>query len=74
MTTSGTQNTSMSLYMLSFCASEVDVVHSIHMGRGRKLIDPSPKFHISVKQRMEDRSLNYTPKAKWTPGTETYVD
>ena len=35
--------------------------------------DIKPNFHITVKQRMEDESLKYIPRAKWRPGSETYV-
>ncbi|EJF63499.1 hypothetical protein DICSQDRAFT_154002 [Dichomitus squalens LYAD-421 SS1] len=44
----------------------------IHLGRGRTLPD-NPKFHITVKERMEDADLKYKPRAVWTAGTETYV-
>ncbi|KAH9891558.1 hypothetical protein C8Q73DRAFT_650292 [Cubamyces lactineus] len=47
----------------------------IHMGRGRDVpTDAPPKFHVTVRERMQDPTLKYTPKAKWTPGTEVYVD
>ncbi|KJA23235.1 hypothetical protein HYPSUDRAFT_138053 [Hypholoma sublateritium FD-334 SS-4] len=46
---------------------------SIHLGRGRKVIDPHPNFHASVQKRMSS-PLNYTPKAKWAAGTEVYVE
>jgi len=45
---------------------------SIHFGRGR-YVPPEPKFHESVRLRMQDPKLKYKPKAKYTPGTETYV-
>ena len=45
------------------------------MGRGRDVpTDAPPKFHVTVRERMQDPTLKYTPKAKWTPGTEVYVD
>ncbi|KAI0333677.1 hypothetical protein GY45DRAFT_1244065 [Cubamyces sp. BRFM 1775] len=47
----------------------------IHLGRGRDIpTDAPPKFHVTVRERMQDTTLKYTPKAKWTPGTEVYVD
>ncbi|KAF7314983.1 DUF2235 domain-containing protein [Mycena indigotica] len=46
----------------------------VHLGKGRKIIDPSPNFHITVKERMQDGMLNYKPRAIWTKGTEVYVD
>lgn len=45
--------------------------HSFHLGRGRRIHDPSPHFHATVKQRME--SLKYTPNAQWEKGSEVYV-
>ena len=47
--------------------------HRIHLGRGRQISDVKPKFHVSVKERMEDAALKYKPRAVWTAGTETYV-
>lgn len=46
---------------------------SAHLGRGRQIPDTAPKFHYTVKERMEDAAFKYKPKAKWTVGTETYV-
>ncbi len=46
----------------------------IHLGRGREIPDIKPKFHVTVKERMQDQDLKYTPRAKWTTGTETYVE
>lgn len=45
---------------------------SIHLGRGR-YTPPQPKFHESVKVRMEDVALKYAPRAIYDKGTETYV-
>lgn len=45
---------------------------SMNLGKGRIIRDPKPKFHITVKQRMEAPGLGYTPKAKWA-GEECYV-
>ena len=58
--------------LLQFPSNIAHNVCRIHLGRGRQLPD-APKFHITVKQRMEDASLKYTPRAKWTAGTEIYV-
>ena len=46
---------------------------SIHLGRGRRIPDIKPKFHETVKERMEDKALRYKPRAVWRYGTETYV-
>lgn len=46
---------------------------SINFGRGRTIYQQNPLFHITVKERMADKALKYTPKAIWTPGTESYV-
>lgn len=46
-----------------------------HLGQGRYVNDDEELlFHVSVKARMVDKTLNYTPKAKYKPGTEKYVD
>jgi hypothetical protein len=59
------------------CADHAHI-HSFHLGKGRfvptRRLDDGPKFHVSVKQRMEDKALNYKPKAIWKPGTEVYVE
>ncbi|PFH49951.1 hypothetical protein AMATHDRAFT_146421 [Amanita thiersii Skay4041] len=47
---------------------------SINFGRGRTIYELKPNFHMSVKERMEDVELKYTPKAKWTKGCEVYID
>jgi len=51
---------------------------SIHLGKGRLIPDHGPesppKFHVSVKERLADKALKYTPKAKWKAGTEVYVE
>ncbi|KAJ7078619.1 hypothetical protein B0H15DRAFT_860330 [Mycena belliarum] len=44
-----------------------------HLGRGRTVVDPKPKFHITVKDRMKNTALKYKPKAQWAAGTEVYV-
>ncbi|KAF5377977.1 hypothetical protein D9615_006665 [Tricholomella constricta] len=44
-----------------------------NFGKGRKIRDPNPCFHPTVKQRMEDPKLKYKPKAVWTAGTEKYT-
>jgi hypothetical protein len=43
-----------------------------NFGRGRKIRDPNPIFHVSVRHKMENS--NYRPNARWTPGTERYTD
>lgn len=45
---------------------------SFHLGRGR-YVPPDPLFHESVRTRMQDPNLKYKPKARYTPGTESYV-
>jgi len=45
-----------------------------HRGKGRPIIDPNPKFHYTVKERMANTALKYRPKAKWVAGTEVYVE
>lgn len=45
-----------------------------NLGKGRVIRIEHPKFHVSVKERMEDPKLKYTPKARWTKGQEVYVD
>lgn len=39
--------------------------HSINMGRGRHIPFQKPKFHHTVKERMDYKPLNYEPRAKW---------
>jgi len=48
----------------------------INLGRGRRIpeSDIPPNFHITVRDRMQNASLEYTPRARWTPGTEIYVE
>ncbi|KAA1469715.1 hypothetical protein DENSPDRAFT_638958 [Dentipellis sp. KUC8613] len=46
---------------------------SFHLGRGR-WVPSDPVFHESVKQRMDDPALKYTPRARYKLGTETYVE
>jgi len=48
--------------------------YGINWGRGRQIEDVQPKFHASVKERMEAQALAYTPKATWTAGSEIYVE
>ncbi|ESK88013.1 hypothetical protein Moror_10818 [Moniliophthora roreri MCA 2997] len=43
-------------------------------GRGRKIEDDKPKFHLTVKERMQDPKLKYKPNAIWKQGTEVYVE
>lgn len=54
--------------------SILTLVLRINFGRGRQIRDPHPDFHDSVRQRMAVAELGYKPRAKWTPGTEKYVD
>ena len=51
----------------------LDALCSIHLGKGRYIPDANPKFHESVKDRINDKALNYKPRAIWKQGTETYV-
>ena len=44
------------------------------LGQGRKIWDEQPNFHVSVRERMADAQLDYTPRARWERGTERYVD
>ena len=44
-----------------------------HLGKGRHIPDGQPKFHESVKERMQDKELNYKPRAVWKANTECYV-
>ena len=43
-----------------------------HLGRGRE-VPSHPLFHESVKTRMEDPLLRYSPRAQYRKGTEKYV-
>lgn len=46
----------------------------LHLGRGRYKNDTDPMlFHETVRIRMADASLKYTPKLKYKPGEEKYV-
>lgn len=45
---------------------------SIHLGRGR-FVPPDAQFHESVKYRMDDDALKYTPRARYRQSTVTYV-
>ena len=58
--------------LTDFASTLLVLPYSIHLGRGR--YTPSqPKFHESVKVRMEDVALKYAPRAIYDKGTETYV-
>ncbi|KAL7280019.1 hypothetical protein ACG7TL_006433 [Trametes sanguinea] len=35
--------------------------------------DTPPNFHVTVRERMQDPSLKYTPRAKYAQGKEVYV-
>ncbi|KAI0632336.1 hypothetical protein C8Q77DRAFT_1125094 [Trametes polyzona] len=45
-----------------------------HLGRGRQVpVDVPPMIHGTVRMRMEDPTLQYTPRAQWKRGTEVFV-
>ena len=45
-----------------------------NLGRGRYVNKAGPLlFHETVRMRMQDTTLKYTPKAQYEKGTETYV-
>ncbi|KAE9403227.1 hypothetical protein BT96DRAFT_854948 [Gymnopus androsaceus JB14] len=44
-----------------------------NLGRGRQIYIPNPLFHVTVKTRIADKALAYTPKAQWQ-GTPVYVE
>jgi hypothetical protein len=46
----------------------------LHLSQGRSVVDPNPKFHYTVKERMANAALKYRPKAQWVAGTEVYVE
>jgi hypothetical protein len=48
----------------------------INLGHGRRIpeSDFPPNFHVTVRDRMNDASSKYTPRAIWEPGTEIYVE
>jgi len=46
---------------------------SFHLGKGRYVPEEKPMFHESVQKRIEDSSLKYYPKAKFTAGSQVYV-
>ncbi|KAI0030542.1 hypothetical protein K488DRAFT_53987 [Vararia minispora EC-137] len=46
---------------------------AFHLGEGRGIPD-GPLLHESVKRRMDNEKMKYTPRARWKVGTETYVD
>lgn len=52
--------------------TESFITFSFHLGKGRKIVDPQPNFHMSVQKRMAS-PLKYKPKAQWTAGTEVYL-
>ena len=58
--------------LIGFVCALLVLPYSIHLGRGR-YTPPQPKFHESVKVRMEDVALKYAPRAIYDKGTETYV-
>ncbi|GJJ08031.1 hypothetical protein Clacol_002238 [Clathrus columnatus] len=36
-----------------------------NLGRPRQIYDPTPNLHITVQERIQDTSLQYTPRAVW---------
>ena len=45
-----------------------------NFGHGRYVNESTPLlFHETVRMRMQDTALSYTPKAQYEKGTETYV-
>ncbi|KAK0187751.1 hypothetical protein F5146DRAFT_934699 [Armillaria mellea] len=44
-----------------------------NLGRGRTIEETQPNFHLTVKERMANESLNYKPRAIWN-GNEVYVE
>jgi len=50
--------------------------HRWNLGRGRIINNPTPLFHVTVRERIESSSLKpkYTPKAQWVQGSQKYVD
>ena len=44
----------------------------LHLSRGRE-VPSQPLFHESVKTRMDNPVLNYSPNAQYEKGTEKYV-
>ncbi|KAI0822340.1 hypothetical protein BC628DRAFT_1327757 [Trametes gibbosa] len=45
-----------------------------HLGRGRQApVDQPMLIHETVRERMQDPNLKYTPRTKWKRGTEIYV-
>lgn len=45
-----------------------------HLGRGRQAPEDQPvRIHETVRERMQDPTLKYTPRATWKAGTEIYV-
>ncbi|KAJ7069408.1 hypothetical protein C8F01DRAFT_1015229 [Mycena amicta] len=45
-----------------------------HRGKARNIVDLNPKFHVTVRERMQEGTLGYQPRAVWTKGTEVYVE
>ncbi|OSD07307.1 hypothetical protein PYCCODRAFT_1463594 [Trametes coccinea BRFM310] len=57
-----------------YSSSSDHLVAAFHMGRGREIPqDTPPNFHVTVRERMQDPSLKYTPRAKYAQGKEVYV-
>lgn len=52
--------------------SKLQLTSRWNLGRGRQIYLPNPSFHFTVKERIEDKALSYTPKARWQ-GMPVYV-
>ncbi|KAI0248622.1 hypothetical protein BJV78DRAFT_1131065 [Lactifluus subvellereus] len=48
-------------------------IGNCHWGSGREL-PPHPVFHESVRTRMRDSSLYYSPRAQYVEGSERYIE
>jgi len=60
------------VFILSLDIRSDITLFSIHLGRGRDILEPHPNFHVTVQKRMKS-ALNYKPKATWAAGTEVDV-
>ncbi|KIK69829.1 hypothetical protein GYMLUDRAFT_79892 [Collybiopsis luxurians FD-317 M1] len=48
--------------------------YRINLGRGRQIHTSNPYFHVTVRERLADKSLAYKPKARWVEGTQIYIE
>jgi len=46
----------------------------VNFGRGRTIYDAEPKLYVTVKERMQDKSLSYKPRAKYSERSVVWVD